>query len=267
MNQKDIKKTGLNPYGHAENSSIQSFQYKPLSLVGGLDYDFINKKTEKLVTALYMVTDCMEKEDAIKDKLRHLGVDFLSNVYKISNTIPTEKRVQISTSISLAKEIMSLVEIASIMYFISEMNGSILKKEFSSIVGLFDEEISKDKHFTFTLNEDLFEVGDMKKNDLNQNLNIKDKNISQNTMSFKNPITNFVPKKLSQPAISVQDKQDRSNKILSLIKDKKEVSIKDISIVFNTCSEKTIQRELNSLVSKGHIKKTGAKRWSKYQLA
>lgn len=267
MNQKDIKKTGLNPYGHAENSSIQSFQYKPLSLMGGLDFNFINKKTEKLVTALYMVTDCMEREDAIKDKLRHLGVEFLSDVWKISTANQTDKRARISTSISLAKEIVSFVEIASTMYFISEMNSSILKKEFNLIISVFEEEISKDKHFTFTLNENLFEVGDLTRNDTNQSQNIKDKNLSHNTMSLKNPATNYVPKKSSQAAISVQDKQDRSNKILSLIKDKKEVSIKDISTAFDNCSEKTIQRELNSLVSKGHIKKTGAKRWSKYQLA
>jgi DeoR/GlpR family transcriptional regulator of sugar metabolism len=47
---------------------------------------------------------------------------------------------------------------------------------------------------------------------------------------------------------------------------KKDVSIKDISLVLTDCSEKTIQRELNSLVLKGQLKKTGAKRWSRYSI-
>ena len=42
------------------------------------------------------------------------------------------------------------------------------------------------------------------------------------------------------------------------------VSIKDISAQFTDCSEKTIQRELNDLVIKGRIKKSGSKRWSRY---
>ena len=58
-------------------------------------------------------------------------------------------------------------------------------------------------------------------------------------------------------------------KILSLIKDvdttKSGVSIKDISSAFTDCGEKTIQRELNSLVAKGLVHKIGAKRWSRYQ--
>ncbi len=61
------------------------------------------------------------------------------------------------------------------------------------------------------------------------------------------------------------DKEGRVSKILGIIKDKKEVSIKDISIAFTDYSEKTIQRELNALVAKGTIKKIGAKRWSRYQ--
>jgi DeoR/GlpR family transcriptional regulator of sugar metabolism len=62
----------------------------------------------------------------------------------------------------------------------------------------------------------------------------------------------------------IASKQDRTAKILALIKDKKDLSIKDVSIAFTDCSEKTIQRELNTLVSKGHIRKVGSKRWSRY---
>jgi predicted HTH transcriptional regulator len=45
------------------------------------------------------------------------------------------------------------------------------------------------------------------------------------------------------------------------------ITIKDISNQFADCSEKTIQRELNLLILKGQIKKSGAKRWSRYKIA
>ena len=64
-----------------------------------------------------------------------------------------------------------------------------------------------------------------------------------------------------------EDKRQRRSKILLIIKQKKEVTIKDISSSIKDCSEKTIQRELNSLLSEKVIKKTGERRWSKYLLA
>ncbi len=59
---------------------------------------------------------------------------------------------------------------------------------------------------------------------------------------------------------------DRRARILGIIKDKKDASIKDISTVISDCSEKTIQRELMSLISEGIISKTGERRWSRYSI-
>lgn len=59
----------------------------------------------------------------------------------------------------------------------------------------------------------------------------------------------------------------RRERILSIIKDKGEASIKDVSSVISECSEKTIQRELMSLISEGRIAKHGERRWSKYTIS
>jgi hypothetical protein len=59
----------------------------------------------------------------------------------------------------------------------------------------------------------------------------------------------------------------RRDRILAIIKDKGQASIKDVSSVIAECSEKTIQRELMSLISEGLIVKQGERRWSKYSMA
>lgn len=64
---------------------------------------------------------------------------------------------------------------------------------------------------------------------------------------------------------SVQ-KEARRSRILKLIKDNREVTIKDIVTHFPDISEKTIQRELVSLSDSGVLKKTGERRWSRYTL-
>jgi predicted HTH transcriptional regulator len=67
-------------------------------------------------------------------------------------------------------------------------------------------------------------------------------------------------------AVAQENKDDREKKILDVIRDKGIVSIKDISTVVFDVSEKTIQRTLQLLIDKGHIKKEGERRWAKYHL-
>jgi hypothetical protein len=265
--QKDTQKLDLNSYGQTDVGTSNTLLHKPVS-------DFSNKKTEKLVTALYMVTDCMDSGDAIKGKLRQLGVELLSDMHKLSILLPVDKHSHISLLLAHIHEILSLVEIACTIGFVSDMNTSILKREFDVLILELQANQSKDKHFTFSLNEKLFEIETPAPKIL-EGSNIKDKRTVLN-MSFKNDIASsnlsiIKTKGLVNHKLNILDKKERSEKIISLIKDisvqqgKREVSIKDISSSFIDCSEKTIQRELNLLVSLGQVKKIGAKRWSRYQ--
>ncbi|MCF7815488.1 MAG: hypothetical protein K9M10_00210 [Candidatus Pacebacteria bacterium] len=58
----------------------------------------------------------------------------------------------------------------------------------------------------------------------------------------------------------------RRERVLSVLKDKGEATIKDIVGVVTDCSEKTIQRELTSLIKDNVILREGERRWSKYRL-
>ena len=60
---------------------------------------------------------------------------------------------------------------------------------------------------------------------------------------------------------------DRSVRIKTVLEAKPEATIKDIAEVITDVSEKTIQRELNSLIEKGQVLRQGERRWSKYSLA
>ncbi|MGH7250205.1 MAG: hypothetical protein ACREGC_04470, partial [Minisyncoccia bacterium] len=57
---------------------------------------------------------------------------------------------------------------------------------------------------------------------------------------------------------------ERMSLILGIVKKNRGVSIKDISAIIKDCSEKTIQRELASLISQGLVRKEGERRWSVY---
>jgi predicted DNA-binding transcriptional regulator len=61
--------------------------------------------------------------------------------------------------------------------------------------------------------------------------------------------------------------EDRESKIMDVIRMKGKVSIKDISEAMPDVGEKTVQRALTSLVTRGVLKKEGERRWSRYALA
>lgn len=59
---------------------------------------------------------------------------------------------------------------------------------------------------------------------------------------------------------------DRAERIKTVLEAKPQATIKDIAEVITDVSEKTIQRELNSLIEKGQVVREGERRWSKYSV-
>jgi len=271
--QKDTTNKDINLYGQGGLSNDKILINKDI-------FTFSYKKTEKLVTALYMVTDCMDRDDAMKSKIRTLSIDTLSYIHKLGADAinPIESKSLITTSLMNIDEVISLINIARTIGYISDMNTNILVKELKSLAQDLKSNQEEENHFSFTIDNNIFNLPRpvapiIDKSFSSVNSSIKDKRTDYN-MSF----TNYK----SAPGMSLNkglsmiknkdSKEDRSKKIISILKDKKAtgksdgISIKDISTILTDCSEKTIQRELNILVSKGQVKKTGSKRWSRYGL-
>lgn len=64
-----------------------------------------------------------------------------------------------------------------------------------------------------------------------------------------------------------EKKQGRVDAILAVLKEKGASDIKGISTIIRHVSEKTIQRELATLIDKGMVVRQGTRRWSEYSLA
>ncbi len=263
-NKKDKNEIMLNSQGQESMSFMNPFINKYNDNKDFILYDTLNKKTEKLVTAVYMVTDCIDSNDALKNNIRTLCVELLSDMYSFAIKKDIEKHIHMDYVLNHIKEIVSCVSISCSIGFISEMNALILKREFNFLMNQLESHQSKNGHFSFTLDESVFLIRKENDNKLNSGESI----LKDNSLIDKK----FEPKKMSlikdQKIIKDSSvsfiKNDRQEKIIAMMINKKELTIKDISSVLKDCSEKTLQRELNNLISKGQIKKTGSKRWSKY---
>ncbi len=86
------------------------------------------------------------------------------------------------------------------------------------------------------------------------------------TQSIKAPT---VSRSQSQSAVAPATQaaaSDRRERIKTILEAKGEATIKDISEIITDCSEKTIQRELNTMIDENLVKRQGERRWSKYSI-
>jgi hypothetical protein len=212
-------------------------------------FDFMDKKSEKLASAIYLVTGFFQDQEPLKWKLRSLASDFCS-----LSLVPNGGAQLAYEAKNVMLKIAGLFSVATNAGLISNENNNLMQIEFTNYISRLEHSIdvsgllntpSSKSDFTKLQPELIKRQSEIAQ--LESDLDIKDK-----------PLKDF-------GAVSVK-KNSRQNIIITLLKRKKEVMIKDISSLINGCSEKTIQRELLSMVQTGLLKKVGEKRWSRYSL-
>ncbi len=222
-------------------------------------------KTDKLITALYMVTDIIDKEEPVRHRLRILGTEIISDMHSNS--------AEVSNKIT---EVVSFLNIASAMNFISEMNCAILRKEFLDLNKSLGENTSLKTTWLAEFlgtptQENVLEV----ENDPKGHTRIG----VQKGSTLMKALSDINGNKKINPTASVSRAQDfeiskkeRRFNVINVIKNSSSgATIKDIMIKINSSapggvsySEKTLQRELMSMIKDGVLYKTGEKRWSRY---
>ena len=224
---------------------------------------YLFKKTEKIVLALYLVTDHLIESDAMRSSVRILANEILKDGIKVTNRYYGVGSDDVM--ISHMYEVVSLLEISSITKLVSENNAHIIKEEIAKLAKDIKSHQEANQSGS-NLKKSFFVV------DTAQNNNVLykgHKGHSEKEMSFINKTPKETFKRTSVPKPQKNEgliKEDRSNKIMKVIQEKGQVTIKDVTETFDGISEKTIQRELQKMVSNGVLKKEGERRWSTYSL-
>lgn len=218
------------------------------------------KRTEKLLIAIYLVTNFVPNSEPAKNIIRDKSVKILSDVIQLRLGFNSTGPERLDNVIASVYEIISLLNILHATCFISDMNLEILKKELNRLI-VFLREIE---------NTEMSENVMFDKKYFNTEESVKGHTLKDNDMSFNKSVTKTSSQSKRQNNTRKKSTSssniERRTVILSLIKDNKSVNVKDISAVITNCSEKTIQRELVALVSEGVLKKEGERRWSTYSL-
>jgi hypothetical protein len=247
-------------------------------------FAFIYKKTEKLVTAVYMITNFIKDNEPLKWKIRECGLGLMEMNIAFNTVSLSERRDLMKEYRALSLQIVSLSSIAYHAGLISEMNFQILSREFTNLVSIIEkDENKKANEETVILDPGFFQIEGKTDSSLvspkvsvptpaAEAVSIKGQSLHQEVkpvVSIGEHKQEFFPiKDIKEKALKSSDsKDDRRSIILKLLAKKSGLSIKDFADSIKGCSEKTIQRELLAMVSSGLLRKEGERRWSTYSLA
>ena len=99
----------------------------------------VAKKSERLVTALYLVTDLMSDTEPIKHGLRTNAVALLSSMNALSQLDVKDRVLEFKISLKSVTEIISLFHVAVTTGIVSNMNGEILMDGFRSLQSVLEK--------------------------------------------------------------------------------------------------------------------------------
>ncbi len=291
-NQKDIQNTAVQNTPEKKEVSLSVFN-------GDSEAIYIYKKTERLATALYLITNFFSDSEPMKWNMRSASSTLLSDILSTMSDAGSGSGFTVTSVKKGVTHLATLVEIAHTAGLMSSMNHGILLREFNVLMNLVDKKEMvettgvnpasfSESFFSVQRSENNPQISAVSFGQQEERKVIKDTFVPSQKMSYipreqSRPViapVNTVPAPIkktftaspasAQPAhtSSVEEKKTkRVTAILALVTRKTKVNVKDIADVVKGCSEKTLQRELLALVAEGVLKKEGERRWSTYSLA
>lgn len=214
---------------------------------------FIYKKAERLAKAIHLITPAFVESVSLKNRIDAIAVGLIDAAI----LSPSASRTALSRELLALSSVLSIARTSSIL---SAMNAELISKEAHLL--LHEVATYEEPRLSFDETPTLSSIAKnaSSRETLQQGSHTAKRQPAQNTLvSDKGHIKDI-------KGISDSPIKDRQEAILSVIKNKGTASIKDISTLVRDISEKTIQRELSSLITLGMVRKQGERRWSTYSL-
>lgn len=212
---------------------------------------YIYKKAERLAKAIHLIAPAFVGSASLRNRIDEISIGLVD-----AAILPTgPARVALSRELLALSSVLSISRIGGLL---SAMNADLIAREAHSLlqeVATYEEpRLSLEEAPTLSGIAKLAhsQVGERSAVPV-QRHGLRGISASRNIGHGKDIVETHI--------------KDRREAIMSIIREKGTASIKDISTMIHGVSEKTIQRELLSLISSGSLVKRGERRWSTYSLS
>jgi DNA-binding transcriptional ArsR family regulator len=228
---------------------------------------YIYRKSERLAKAIQLITPAFANSPSLKNRLDGIAVGLIDAAI----LPPSSAREVLSRELLALSSILSVAKSGALL---SDMNANLLTREahllLQEIADYQEPRIFMDD--SLTLSELAKRTPDMRESSAAPSPKTFSQGQSKGHLSDKASTRKQIAPQRSTQALtpaSTKPKQSSSSRqesILEILRTKGSSYIKDISMLIREVSEKTIQRELQALVEKGIVEKTGERRWTTYSL-
>lgn len=224
---------------------------------------FILKKSERLSSALYLLTGLMSETEPLRSELRKKSVQILSDIHAAESKRYLDRVESLAAILREIDGTKALLAVAESAQLLAETNTSLVSRELGVLRAALEMWGDLKRHDAgFTLSPEFF-LGDV-------------------------PTPSIIPPRPREPEISISAKPafpgasevsanqgpqvgsaERREAIISYLRSNPESTLKDVwegSRLGRDLSEKTVQRELVALVLEGRVSRSGERRWSRYSL-
>ena len=216
-------------------------------------YQRIFKRTERVIQAVFYITDKIGSENGKKDivveQSQHTATDILRDVSQLLVLDIGQARGSFMSLIAKLAHQSALIALLATRERIQESHAALVTHEIDGI---------------------LSEIGEFRERE--------GAKVRQKLAPRAYPPTRLERRDrqvfsarldaggISDTALDRAPEPDRKERIKTILRDKGQISIKDISDVIKDVSEKSIQRDLNDMIARGEIVRHGERRWSTYSI-
>lgn len=230
----------------------------------------INARLKKISAALYRVTDLMNDEEPMKWSLRRQAIRIMRDSALLENGGSFKDKVTHGTAIEHdIKEMFDLLDVASSVSFISQVNYEVLAREYKAFLRSIKVE---DEEVTLKLSggqTNIVKSAAPQKRPIDRTITTTNSRPTERVESgFVRGVSVSSMTNDSSISPKPQKNTDRSARIVDFLRTHEWASRGDILSIFGKeISEKTLQRELAAMTDSGEIEKRGEKRWCRYKLS
>ncbi|HYD92950.1 MAG TPA: hypothetical protein VEB18_00615 [Candidatus Paceibacterota bacterium] len=255
MSESKIQKDIMSAKDAKKVSGIDSLVLEKSIFSNVFDKDirrvYLYKKAERIAKALHLIAPAFKDSKTLQERLDRVSVGLID----ASILPPMEARDALSRELLALSSLLALARAGG---HLSPMNAEIISNEAGHLlheIASYEEPkvLLEEAPTLATISRAVFRTTERPN---------KPEGVLERTAKPSSD--------QGQSKGHISDKPQKTGRrdaILSILSTKGPSYIKDLSTMIRDVSEKTIQRELQALVSEGRVQKTGERRWTTYTLA
>lgn len=210
---------------------------------------YIYKKAERLAKAIHLIAPAFKNSQALREKLDLIAIGLVDAAV----LPPMLARAALSRELLALSSVLSIARSGGLL---SPMNADLIGRESHQLL----QEVATYEEPLLAL-EDAPTLASLAKSSATPKL------VSERIAAPRPMPTDKGQARQDKGHVSdTAPRTSRRQAIVDVLKEKGPSYIKDISVVIRDVSEKTIQRELQSLVTEGRVERSGERRWTTYAL-